>query len=128
MIPSVKFTGGFNSPGIGFGRRNTTWPFGQLEFGSGVVELRSTLGWGSAQRKVRFSPADVYETFYCRNYMFGQGVAFQLDDGTEFYFWTMTRATATKILGELEREGFNTSTAVRGPMIMRARRPPSDRN
>ena len=114
--------------GIGFGRRNAIRPFGQLELGSGVVQLRSTLGWASGQRKVQFSSAEVYEVFHCRNYMFGQGVAFQLDNGTEFYFWTMTRATATKILGELEQEGFKTSTAVRGPLITRARRRPSDRN
>jgi len=121
MITPMKFVGGFNSPGR-LGRRNATWPFGELQLESGAVQLRSTLGWTNGQQKVRFLPADVSEAFLCRNLMFGRGVAFQLHDGTEFYFWTIRGATATKILDELAREGFSTSVALRWALFMRARR------
>lgn len=123
-IAPMQFTGGFSSPGAGFGRKNATWPFGVLELESGAVRLTSRAGWLNGQPKVDLLPADVYEAFLCRTYMLGRGVAFQLQGGTEFYFWTRG-ATATKILGELAREGFTTSAAVRWALFTRAQRRPS---
>ena len=110
MISAVEWIGGARFPGPGGWSANASSPFAVLSLDDGNLSLR--LRWLArllGKRPLECSVDALELAFPCSG-MFGDGVGFRTDGGTEIYFWT---AQGDEILSALKRLGVPVSSEPR---------------